>query len=93
MRVICEYQAYAEPPLKRITSALFETRESAASDELAEAMHRVAGEARMLGGDVACFPLQAVAEHHALEASLPRPSFSCGQCIGGSRENSVSVAG
>jgi glutathione S-transferase len=49
MRVICEYQAYAEPPLKRITAALFETRESSSSgDELAEAMHRVAGEARSI---------------------------------------------
>jgi hypothetical protein len=43
MRVICEYQAYAEPPLKQIVSRLLEHAEHAIGDELAEAMHRVAG--------------------------------------------------
>jgi glutathione S-transferase len=48
MRVICEYQAYAEPPLKQIVSRLLEHAEHAIGDELAEAMHRVAGEARTI---------------------------------------------
>jgi glutathione S-transferase len=62
MRVICEYQSYAEPPLKRITRSLLDDRQhdAAASDalrdahgrtvgeSLAEAMHRVAGEARTI---------------------------------------------
>jgi len=70
MRVICEYQSYAEPPLKRITASLLEDgheighrrdergarefRESRAGngqtvgESLAEAMHRVAGEARTI---------------------------------------------
>src|ERR1700689_4023967 len=48
MRVICEYQSYAEPPLKQITRALLELRERGVGEQLAEAMHRVAGEARTL---------------------------------------------
>ena len=48
MRVICEYQSYAEPPLKQIVAALLGSPERAAGDELTEAMHRVAGEARTI---------------------------------------------
>lgn len=66
MRVICEYQSYAEPPLKRLTRALLEDRRqaplasgsdaprapglpaAAVGESLAEAMHRVAGEARTI---------------------------------------------
>jgi glutathione S-transferase len=63
MRVICEYLNYAEPQLKRITHALLDDRShglaagAAASaaharaivgESLAEAMHRVAGEARTI---------------------------------------------
>jgi glutathione S-transferase len=48
MRVICEYQAYAEPPLKQIVATLFEPHERAVGGELTEAMHRVAGEARTI---------------------------------------------
>src|SRR3984957_12198887 len=48
MRVICEYQSYAEPPLKQIVAALLGNPERAAGDELTEAMHRVAGEARTI---------------------------------------------
>src|SRR5215469_8500240 len=48
MRVICEYQAYAEPALKQIAEALLEQHERAVDDTLAQAMHRVAGEARTI---------------------------------------------
>ena len=48
MRVICEYQAYAEPPLKQICSALLERHERTVGDGLAAAMQRVAGEARSI---------------------------------------------
>jgi glutathione S-transferase len=48
MRVICEYQAYAEPPLKEIIAALLERREQTVGDGIAEPMHRVAGEARTI---------------------------------------------
>ena len=48
MRVICEYQAYAEPALKQIAYALLENQERAVDDSLAQAMHRVAGEARTI---------------------------------------------
>ncbi|MGA8705409.1 MAG: glutathione S-transferase family protein [Steroidobacteraceae bacterium] len=48
MRVICEYQSYAEPPLKQIIAALLADAERRAGDDLTEAMHRVAGEARTI---------------------------------------------
>ncbi len=48
MRVICEYQAYAEPPLKQIVAALAAGQEVTVDDALAAAMHRVAGEARTI---------------------------------------------
>ncbi len=48
MRVICEYQSYAEPPLKQIVTALLERHERRVDDGIAEAMHRVAGEARTI---------------------------------------------
>lgn len=48
MRVICEYQAYAEPALKQITAALLERHEGVVRDAIAAAMHRVAGEARTI---------------------------------------------
>src|SRR6202042_367571 len=48
MRVICEYQSYAEPPLKKIVSGLQQGREAKVDDGLADAMHRVAGEARTI---------------------------------------------
>jgi len=48
MRVICEYQAYAEPPLKKIIAALLERHEQTVGDAIAEPMHRVAGEARTI---------------------------------------------
>ena len=48
MRVICEYQAYAEEHLNRIVSAFLSRPQSVRPDELAESMHVVASEARSL---------------------------------------------
>jgi glutathione S-transferase len=48
MRVICEYQSYAEPPLKQIVARLRQRHEPVVDEGLAEAMHRVAGEARTI---------------------------------------------
>jgi glutathione S-transferase len=48
MRVICEYQSYAEPPLQQIVAALLEPPGRLGEDALTEAMHRVAGEARTI---------------------------------------------
>ena len=48
VRVICEYQSYAEPPLKQILAGLQQRPERKVDDGLAEAMHRVAGEARTI---------------------------------------------
>jgi glutathione S-transferase len=46
MRVICEFQAYAEPSLSKITSAIFAGQVADRIDELTDAMHVVAREAR-----------------------------------------------
>jgi glutathione S-transferase len=48
MRVICEYQAYAEPQLMRIAEAFFSAQPQLSADELARAMHVVASEARSI---------------------------------------------
>ena len=52
MRVICEYQAYAEPSLMQIVSNMLYRREPALGDGMAaamsEAIHRVASEARTI---------------------------------------------
>ncbi|HEV7432947.1 MAG TPA: glutathione S-transferase family protein [Steroidobacteraceae bacterium] len=52
MRVICEYQAYAEPSLMQIVSHMLYAREpnmgDGAAELMSEAMHRVAGEARTI---------------------------------------------
>jgi glutathione S-transferase len=48
LRVICEYQAYAEPPLKQIVAGLQQRQDAKVDEGLAEAMHRVAGEARTI---------------------------------------------
>ena len=52
MRVICEYQAYAEPSLMQIVGNLLYRREPALgagmAEAMSEAMHRVAGEARTI---------------------------------------------
>lgn len=48
MRVICEYQAYTEEQLNKLVRAFFFTNTSHRRDELANAMHVVASEARSI---------------------------------------------
>ncbi len=50
MRVICEYQAYTEEQLNKLVRAFFFTNTSHRRDELANAMHVVASEARSIEG-------------------------------------------
>ena len=50
MRVICEFQAYAEPSLLKIVSAIFAGEVAEDIDELTDAMHIVAREARTIEG-------------------------------------------
>ena len=50
MRVICEYQAYAEAPLLQIVSAVFFETLDAQTEVVTQAMHVVAGEARTIEG-------------------------------------------
>jgi len=48
MRVICEYQAYTEEHLMKIVRAYFQNPQPVKRDELADAMHVVASEARSI---------------------------------------------
>ena len=50
MRVICEFQAYAEPSLIQITEAIFAEKVAENIDELTDAMHVVGREARTIEG-------------------------------------------
>ncbi len=50
MRVICEFQAYAEPSLQRIVTAIFSGEVAAQFEALTDAMHVVAREARTIEG-------------------------------------------
>jgi len=50
MRVICEYQAYIEPHVTRITRAVFFGDADLAGDEVTAAMHALASEARTIEG-------------------------------------------
>jgi glutathione S-transferase len=50
MRVICEFQAYAEPSLQRIVEAIFADKVAEDIDALTDAMHAVAREARTIEG-------------------------------------------
>jgi glutathione S-transferase len=50
MRVICEYQAYAEPSLNQIIQAAFLGNIEERAEEITRAMHVVAGEARTIEG-------------------------------------------
>jgi glutathione S-transferase len=50
MRVICEYQTYIEPQLTKIVHAIFFDDADLAGDEITEAMHAVASEARTIEG-------------------------------------------
>jgi glutathione S-transferase len=48
MRVICEYQSYAEPPLRQVVQSLSQSGERKQDELVTQAMHRVAGEARSI---------------------------------------------
>jgi glutathione S-transferase len=48
MRVICEYLAYAEPSLMQIAGAILFRHEPQLDEQVTEAMHSVAGEARTI---------------------------------------------
>jgi glutathione S-transferase len=48
MRVICEFQAYAEPAVSRIVEAIFADEVAGSIDALTDAMHVVAREARTI---------------------------------------------
>jgi glutathione S-transferase len=50
MRVICEFQAYAEPALSKIVNAVFTGQVAGAIDELSDAMHVAGREARTIEG-------------------------------------------
>ena len=50
MRVICEFQAYTEPAVAKIVAAVFAERIAPDIDELRDAMHTVAREARTIEG-------------------------------------------
>jgi glutathione S-transferase len=50
MRVICEFQAYAEPSLQKIVGAVFSDQVAADIDDLTDAMHVVGREARTIEG-------------------------------------------
>ena len=50
MRVICEYQAYIEPHVSTITRAVFGGSADLRSEEITQAMHAVASEARTIEG-------------------------------------------
>jgi glutathione S-transferase len=50
MRVICEYQAYIEPHLQKITSGIFFGDADLAGDEITAALHAAASEARTIEG-------------------------------------------
>jgi glutathione S-transferase len=50
MRVICEFQDYAEPSLSKIVNAVFANQVADRIDELTDAMHVVAREARTIEG-------------------------------------------
>jgi glutathione S-transferase len=53
MRVICEYQAYAEEQINRIVRAIFFEGIDTRAEEVTRAMHTVAGEARTIEGRLA----------------------------------------
>ena len=50
MRVICEYQAYTEPHLETIVSAVFHGNADLVGDHITAAMHAIASEARTIEG-------------------------------------------
>jgi glutathione S-transferase len=50
MRVICEYQAYIEPHLVTIVSAVLQGNADLSADDITAAMHAIASEARTIEG-------------------------------------------
>jgi glutathione S-transferase len=50
MRVICEFQAYAEPAVSKIVTAIFANQVAGDIDALTDAMHVAAREARTIEG-------------------------------------------
>lgn len=50
MRVICEFQAYAEPALLKIVNAIFADQVTDSIEELSDSMHVAAREARTIEG-------------------------------------------
>jgi glutathione S-transferase len=48
MRVICEYQAYAEPSLMQVVAAMLYRHDPQLGEQITEAMHRMASEARTI---------------------------------------------
>jgi glutathione S-transferase len=50
MRVICEFQSYAEPSLQKIVNAIFADQVAGDIDALTDAMHVVGREARTIEG-------------------------------------------
>ncbi len=50
MRVICEFQAYAEPAIQKITRGVFADKVAGNVDDLTDAMHVVGREARTIEG-------------------------------------------
>ncbi len=64
MRVICEFQTYAEPSLSRIVNAIFSDEVAGAFDELTDAMHVAGREARTIEGRLSK-ELWIVGEHYS----------------------------
>lgn len=50
MRVICEYEAYIQPQLSTITRAVFAGHTDLRAEQITQAMHAVASEARTIEG-------------------------------------------
>ncbi|MGH8294704.1 MAG: glutathione S-transferase family protein [Steroidobacteraceae bacterium] len=50
MRVVCEYEAYIQPHVERIVTAVFSRTADLRSDEITRAMHAAASEARTIEG-------------------------------------------
>jgi glutathione S-transferase len=67
MRVICEYQAYIEPHVTRIATAVFGGQGNLASDEITAAMHAVASEARTIEGRLSKSDWIVGAEYSAVD--------------------------
>jgi glutathione S-transferase len=67
MRVICEFQAYAEPAVSKIVDAIFADRVAEDIDALTDAMHVVAREARTIEGRLSKAQWIVGADYSALD--------------------------